>query len=291
MTDAARKRTGGILLVVLAGCSFASIGIFNRLAAARGVGVPTALALRFALAALLLWALAPRRHSVRLPRARLAGLALMGTLFVLEAGLFFVSSRRIPVALTALLLYLYPAHVMILSWAFRGERPGRGGLLALALALAGITLAIGFPAQRLDLLGVVLGLASSLGYAVYMFLGARMQRGVPSLVATLWISTFAALIFLALAPFLGGIHPWMPPGAWASVAGLAVLGTVLPTVLVMEGLSRISATQASIACTVEPVATALMGALLLGERLQALQLAGGALVIAAVLVLSLGDRS
>ncbi|BDU72561.1 EamA family transporter [Mesoterricola silvestris] len=291
MRAEARARTGGILLVVLAGCSFASIGIFNRFAAARGVDVPTALALRFALAALLLWALVPRRHGVRLPRARLGGLALMGALFVLEAGLFFVSSRRIPVALTVLLLYLYPAHVLVLAWLLRGERPGRGGLLALVLALGGIALAIGFPATRLDPLGVALGLASSVGYAFYMFLGARLQRGVPALVSTLWISTFATLVFLALAPFLGGIHPALGAGAWASVAGLAVLGTVVPTVLVMEGLSRISATQASIACTVEPVAAALLGALLLGEHLRAPQLAGGALVIAAVLVLSLGDRS
>ena len=291
MTDPARTRTAGILLVVAAGCSFATIGIFNRLAAARGVNIPTALAYRFILAALLLWALALPRHKVRVEKRRLAGLALMGALFVTEAGLFFVSSRLIPVALTALLLYLYPALVMILSWALRGERPGRGGLLALALALAGITMAIGFPAHRLDPRGVVLGLCSSLGYAVYMYLGARIQRGLPSLVATLWITTFAAIIFLALGPVLGGIHPVMPPGAWPSILGLAVLGTVVPVVLLMEGLSRISATQASIACTVEPVATAVMGALLLGERLQALQVAGGALVILAVLVLSLGDRS
>jgi len=284
-------RTTGILLVVGAGCCFATIGIFNRLAAAQGVAIPTALALRFALAALILWLVVPWRHPVRLRPRRLAGLALLGSLFVLEAGLFFVSSRRIPVALTVLLLYLYPAHVLVLSWAFRAERPGRGGLLALALALAGTALAIGFPAHHLDPLGIGLGLASSLGYAVYMFLGSRMQRGLPSQVATLWILTFAAILLLALGPMVGGIRFALPPGAWPGILGLALLGTVVPTVLVMEGFARISATQASIACTVEPVVAAALGALLLGERLQPLQLAGGLLVIAAVLVLSLGGRS
>jgi drug/metabolite transporter (DMT)-like permease len=291
VTSARRTRTTGILLVVAAGCSFASIGIFNRLGAARGVGIPTALTLRFSLAALLLWAVALPRQRLRVPLRRLAGLALLGALFVTEASLFFISSRRIPVALTALLLYLYPAWVMLLSWALRGERPGRGGLAALGLALAGISLAIGFPAHHLDLLGVLLGLASSLGYACYMFLAARFQRGLAPVVATLWITTFAAVILAAGAGLQGSLHPALPPGAWPSVLGLAVLGTVVPVFLLMEGLVRISPTQASIACTVEPVATALMGALFLGEGLQPLQLAGGGLVIAAVLVLSLADRT
>lgn len=291
MTGAARQRTLGLGLVLAAGCSFATIGIFNRLGAARGVDVPTALALRFTLAAALLWALAAVRPGPRVAPRKLAGLALMGALFVLEAGLFFVSSRRIPVALTALLLYLYPALVMLLAWAVRGDRPGRGGLLALGLAMAGIALAIGFPSRRLDPLGVLLGLCSSLGYAVYMFLGERLQRGLGPLAATRWISTFAALLVLALGPAAGGIHPALPAGAWPSVVGLAVFGTVLPTALVLAGLRRISATEASIACTIEPIATAALGALLLGEHLTAPQLAGGGLVIAAVLVLALGDRS
>ena len=291
MKDGAGTRASGVLLVVAAGCSFATIGIFNRFEASRGVDIPTALALRFSLAALVLWILAAGAGSRRPEYRRLPGLALLGSLFVLEAGLFFVASRRIPVGLTALLLYLYPAHVMLLSWALRGERPGRTGLLALALALAGITLALGFPAHHLDPLGVLFGLASSFGYAVYMFLGARFQRGLPPLVTTLWITTFAALLLLALGPALGGIHFRLPLAAWPSLLGLAVLGTVVPTMLVMAGFKRISATQASIACTVEPVVAAGLGSLLLGERLQPLQLTGGLLVIAALLVLALGRRS
>jgi drug/metabolite transporter (DMT)-like permease len=285
-----RPQATGILLVAAAGCSFATIGIFNRFAAARGVDVPTALALRFTLAALVLWILAARTGFTLPDRRRLAGLALLGGLFVLEAVLFFVSSRRIPVGLTALLLYLYPAHVMVLSWLLRGERPGRAGLLALALALAGIFLALGFPARRLDPLGVLLGLASSLGYAVYMFLGARIQRGLAPLATTLWITTFAALLCLGFGPAAGGIRFRLPLGAWPDLLGLAVLGTLVPTMLLMAGFKRINATQASIACTVEPVMATLLGALLLGERYQPLQMAGGLLVIAAVMVLSLGGR-
>lgn len=286
---AGSRRLQGLALVLLSGVAFASLGIFNRLAMARGIGVQTALTLRFTVAALLLWLLNGRRP-VRLPRAKLLGFLAMGALFVTEAGLFFISSRRIPVALTCLLLYVYPALVMLLAWALRGERPGRAGGLALVLAMAGIALAVGAPARRLDPLGVALGAASSVGYAVYILIGARLQAGVPALAATLWISTCAAALLLLLGLVTGGFHPLAALPAWPAIAGLAIFGTVVPVFLLMAGLARISATQVSIASTIEPVAAAVMGAAFLGEALAPLQLLGGGLVLAAVLLLSAGGR-
>lgn len=286
----AALRLEGIGLVVLSGCSFATLGIFNRLAGAHGVNVLTVLSLRFGLAAVCLWAMVLPRYQVRVTPRKALGFLFMGGLFVLEAGCFFVSSRRIPVAVTALLLYLFPAWVMLLGWALRGERPGAKGILALGLALGGIALAVGSPAQHLDPLGVALGIASSLGYAVYMLLGSRLQSGVRPLVATGWITTCAAVIFLLLGLVTGGFHPRQALDAWAPILGLAILGTVVPVFTLMAGLARLTATQASIASTVEPIATAAMGALFLHEALQSLQLVGGALVLLAVLLLSLSER-
>ena len=284
------QRLEGLALVVLSGCSFATLGIFNRFAGSHGVNVLTVLTLRFALAAVILWALVLPRRQVRVSGPKAAGFLLMGALFVLEAGCFFVSSRLIPVALTALLLYLFPALVMLLAWALRGEHPGRTGLLALTLALAGIALAVGCPAQHLNPLGVALGLVSAVGYAVYMLLGARLQAGVPPLLSTAWITSFAAALFLLLGLVSGGLHPLQALTAWPPILGLAIFGTVVPVFTLMAGLARISATQASIASTVEPIATAILGALLLHESLQGLQLFGGGLVLLAVLLLSIGAQ-
>ena len=276
--------------MVLSGCFFATLGIFNRFASARGVDVLTVLALRFGVAALCLWALVLPRHRVSLTSRQMGGFLLMGGLFVTEAGFFFVSSRRIPVALTSLLLYLFPAVVLLLSWGLRGEHPGARGLLALGLALGGIALAVGFPAHRLDPLGVALGFCSSLGYAVYMMLGSHFQKGVPPLVASAWISTCAAVILLLLGLATGGLHPLRALPAWGSVLGLAVLGTVVPVVTLMAGLAHVTATEASTAATVEPIGTAVLGAVFLHEQLQALQLLGGGLVLLAVLLLASGGR-
>jgi len=288
---AAVRRLEGLALVVLSGSCFATLGLFNRMAFARGVNVLTALTLRFALAALCLWALAWPGPRLRLDRRQATGFLLMGGLFLLEATFFFVSSRRIPVALTALLLYLFPALVMLLAWGVRGEHPGARGLLALGLALAGIGLAVGFPAHRLDSLGVVLGLCSALGYAVYMFLGARLQQGVPPLAASARITTWAAALLLLPALATGGWHPLQALPAWGAILGLAVLGTVVPVFTLMAGLSRLTATEASIASMVEPIGAAVLGALFLHEALHGLQLVGGGLVLAAVVLLSLGEAA
>ena len=272
--------------MVLSGCFFATLGLFNRFASARGVDVLTLLALRFGVAALCLWGLILPRQRVRLTPGQVGGFLLMGGLFVLEAGFFFVSSRRIPVALTSLLLYLFPAVVLLLSWGLRGEHPGAKGLLALGFALSGIALAVGFPAHRLDPLGVGLGLGSALGYGVYMMLGSHFQRGVPPLVASAWISTCAAVILCSLGLATGSLHPLRALPAWGSVLGLAILGTVIPVVTLMAGLARVTATEASTAATVEPIATAVLGVLFLQEHLQGLQWLGGGLVILAVVLLS-----
>ena len=276
--------------MVLSGCCFATLGLFNRFAFARGVNVLTVLVLRFLLAALCLWALALPGLKVRLARRQVLGFLFMGGLFVLEAGFFFVSSRRIPMALTALLLYLFPGLVMLLAWGLRGEHPGARGLLALGLALGGIGLAVGFPAHRLDPLGVALGLCSALGYAVYMYLGGRIQAGVPPLRAAAWITTWAAVILLLIGLATGGCQPLRALPAWGSILGLAVLGTVVPVFTLMAGLSRLTATEASIASTVEPIGAGVLGAVFLHESFHGLQLVGGGLVLVAVLLLSFGDR-
>ncbi len=282
----APPRVAGLLLVAGAGCSFATIGLFNRLAGLTGVGVAEALGLRFALAALLLWGGACFRPGSRVPLARMRDLAGMGGLLALEAGLFLAASRRIPVGLATLLLYLYPALVLLLDWGLQGRRPSRRALGALGLALAGVALALGFPASRLDAAGVALGAGSALGYAVYMALGTRAQAGLAPATATRWITTWAGLLVLVPAATFGRLNLHLNAMGWASVAGLACFGTALPISLVMAGIRRIGPFQTSVACTVEPPVAALLGAAFLAEPLTPLQGAGGLLVLGGVVLLA-----
>lgn len=286
MSEGGRKLTG-ILLVAASGLAFGLLSIFNRHAAALGLGVPTLLAFRFLLAAALLWTwLLARGTPLRLPLKTTFGLMAMGGLYVVEAGLYFLSARRIPVALTAVLLYLYPALVAVAAW-LRGRHAftGRDGL-ALALSLGGTALAVGRLGGGTDTLGVLMGLATAVGYTVYLLLGERVQQGLPTLVVAACVITTAGFGFLGWALIAQAWQPALALQAWKPLVGIALLCTVLPIPLHLAGLARIGAPKAAMVSTTEPICAALFGALLLHEVPTALQAVGAVLILIAVVLLA-----
>ncbi|HST05634.1 MAG TPA: DMT family transporter, partial [Chloroflexia bacterium] len=199
----------GVLWVLASAAGFGAMAIFAKLAYADGLNVPTLLAVRFSLAALLMWAiLAICRVSPRVPARTLGGLLLMGGLgYVGQSFAYFTALQTIPAATTALLLYTYPALVSLLAWALLDQRLPRLGGLALGLALAGCLLVLGGPGAvvgpALDPLGVAWALGGALIYAFYIVAGAKLTAGVPPLVAATYIISAAALVFLG-AGLAGG---------------------------------------------------------------------------------------
>jgi len=285
--EAAKERGLGFLLVAFSGLCFGLLPIFNRQAAALGLGLPTFLAVRFLVAAGALWAwLLLRRLPLALSGAQMAGFVGMGALYVVESGLYFASSRRIPVALTALLLYLYPALVALWEWMAGRHRLEGRDLTALSASLLGTALAVGAPGRGLDPLGLAMGLGTAFGYTAYILLGARLQRGVPALLASAWIMGSAGLLYLALALLSHTWEPTLALGAWRPLLGLAVVGTLLPIPMLLAGLARVGAAQASVVSTLEPLAACLFGALFLHELLRPWQWLGAALILGAVILLS-----
>lgn len=281
----------GAIMVALSGIGFGTLSVFSRSALATGLTVPQMLCLRFLGGALVLWAIAVLRRDVkRLSGPQLLRFGAMGLFFVGEAWLYFESSQRIAVALTALLLYLFPAMVVAASWAIFRQAPGRGGLWALGLSSVGIALAIGGPEGRIDATGVLLGAGSAVSYAVYILLGARAPAEVSPLFASALVMSMAALLFGLVAALSGTTELGALEHAWPPLVGIVGLGTVLPIPLLLLGMRRIGAARASIISTLEPVTSALCGAVFLHEHLGAVQLAGAALVVGASIVAASARR-
>src|SRR4051812_31083129 len=113
MPSAPRQRQAGFALVLASAVGFGAMAIFAKVAYDDGVDVPTLLALRFAFAAGLLWAIVLRTGRVLPSRRTLAaGLALGGFVYASESGAFFLALERIDASLASLLLYAYPALVV-----------------------------------------------------------------------------------------------------------------------------------------------------------------------------------
>lgn len=282
-----RAQLFGGLMVAVSGLSFGTLSVFNRALAEAGVPVAQMSFLRFLGGAVVLWAIAlARREVAPLARAKLAGFFTLGVLFVGEAWLYFESSRRIPIAVTAVLLYLFPSLVALVSRVVFHERLGVAGVIALGLSLGGTALVVGTPSGALEVLGVLLGVGSAVAYSGYVLLGARVQAGVPAAFASAVISTSAAVVFGLASLARGETALGGALSAWPAVAGMVLLGSVVPVPLLLFGMARIGANRASVISTLEPVAAAICGLLFLGETMTPLQWLGAGSVVTAVLVAS-----
>ena len=281
----------GLLLCLLSAAGFAAMPIFARQAYATGIELTPLLALRFVMAAAMLWALVLLR---RRPLGSLRGLALGGALglggYAVQAGLYFGAIQRIDVGLASLLLYAYPSLVTLAAFALRRESPTRRKLGALALASSGVLLVLaGGGTGAIDWLGAAMALACAGFYTVFILGSERASAQTPAVPFAASVATGAAVTFAVAALFTGGVHASGEGVMWAAV--IALFSTVMPIVMFVAGLARVGASTAAIASTVEPALTVALAWIVLGETLGPLQLAGGALVLSAVVLLQLRPRA
>jgi drug/metabolite transporter (DMT)-like permease len=291
--EARPQRAKGIACIVASALAFGAMAIMARAAYADGVDTPSLLALRFSIAALCLFAIV-RVRRLALPRGRdLLGVALLGGVgYGSQAATFFVALTLAPAGLVALLLYLHPALVAVLAVLFLHERMSAAKLVAMIVALAGMTLTVlpalagegsaAFP--RLPA-GVALGIAAACIYAIYIVVGTRLTARVAPLPLATVVTAAAALVFLAGSVIAGPRLPASPTG-WLAVLGIALVSTVAAITLFFAGLALVGPTQASTLSTIEPLFTVLLAAVLLGETIAPVQLAGGALILAAAVLLA-----
>lgn len=283
----------GIALVVLASVSYGVQGIIAKYAYAGGAGVPALLAVRFGVASLVLWTLVPLLPRVKRPALRygtpaLVGFAALGALFVTNSGTYYTSLTLLPAGTAAVLVFVFPALVVLWGALWFGDRLSAPKLVALAAALLGVALtvepwvavAVG---AALSLPGVLWALGSALSNSWYVVLAARFGRGASPLAVALYSFPVTALLFALYLPFAGPLG--MSGGAWMACVGIGVL-TGLAGYAYLAGVVRVGASRAAIIATAEPATTMLLGALLLGEAVTPAKLAGAAMIALAVALLS-----
>jgi drug/metabolite transporter (DMT)-like permease len=284
---------GGYLRITGAAVLWGSIGVAGRAAFAAGV-TPLEAAFFRALLAFAAVAIIVLITDATALRIRPRDLILFGAFGLISIAVFFFvylyAISRTTVATAAILLYTAPAFVIVLSALLFHEPVTRRKGAAVALAFAGCALVVrGYdPASlRLNLPGVLAGLASGFTYGLYSIFGkTALRRYRPITTLTYALGIGAVALGLVALP-LGAVRLGHPPAAWGGILYLALVTTLLAQWLYLAGLQRIEAGRASLVATLEPVVAAGFGYLLLGERLAPWQLVGGALVLSAVLTIRL----
>lgn len=241
-----------------------------------------------------------RPATLRAGRRELAVLAFFGVLGLGFVQLFyFVGIRRLDIGVALVIQYLAPVFVAL--WArFVVREPVRRRLWgAIALSLLGLSLVVDLPGgASLDGLGVAACLVTAVAYAAYVLMAERsLERGrdVYSLLA--WGFAFAALFWAVVQPWwafpveqvdgsaslLGRLADTSAP-VWLLLAYVVLLGTVVPFVLFVSALHHVPATRVTIVAMLEPVLAALIAWAWLEEELGAVQIVGGLVVLAGVVL-------
>jgi drug/metabolite transporter (DMT)-like permease len=267
------------------------MAIFAKEAYATGATVVTLLSIRFLMAAALFWVLVAVRGA-RLPSRRVvvASLALGAIGYAAQAGLFFGALTHIDASLTSLLLYLYPLLVFLGAVAAGRERVTGRRVGALALASAGAALVLmGGSLGALDGVGVAMALGAAVVYAAYILVADRVVGAVDAFMLAALVTTGATASTLAVGAGSGSLDLHFAAAGWGWIAAMALGSTVLGVSTFFAGLRAVGAATASIVSTAEPVVTVALATLVYGEALGASQLAGGVLVLGAVVILQLRE--
>jgi drug/metabolite transporter (DMT)-like permease len=278
------NRLTGIILIVISAASFGSLAIFGRLAYADGIDVFTLLFLRFSLSAILMGGLLSLRREP-LPNkgvfARLVGMGAIG--YVGQSFSYLTAIKYASAGLVALLLYLYPVFVALLSSIFLREKITRVKALALSIALAGTALTVNPEGGQLP--GILLAISAAAIYSIYIIVGTGVMQKVSALQSSTFIFASAGFVY-GILTIINGPHFPSSAAGWAVIGGTVILATVIPVVAFLAGLKRIGPTNASMLSTLEPVVTVILAATLLGDILKPTALLGGGLILTAVILLT-----
>ncbi len=308
-----RRRAIGVALVLVSAFGFGSGSLFAKPAYEQGINWQVLSAYRFLFGAAVAWGwvlLWPNlRGAVRRfgRRAALVSLAL-GLLYVGNSGTYYAGLETVDASLAALIVYIYPATVAVLSLRFGRRLEGARAWAALAIATIGVGLAVGgIGPNPPPLSGLVLVIVSPLIYSVWIILSARLSgerrdsdaRAAPApgdpaataaiATALMMTATASAYWLIALATGEPVLPSQVPAAVWPNLVGIGVFATFVAIQAFFAGAQRVGAAQAALISTIEPIWTISLAALLLGESLQPIQLVGGALIIGAVVLAQTGS--
>ncbi len=289
-------KTAAPLLVVLAATCWGVIGLFSQMLAALGMDAIQITVIRCALAALFLGAymLVANREAFRFALRDIWMFVGTGVLSIAFFNVcYFACIAECGLSFAAILLYTAPCFVVVMAAFFFHEHLTRRKVLALLLAFVGCLLVVGVGSgeSSLSMFGVLVGLGSGLGYALYSLFARFALVRYRALTVMFYTFSFAACVLLPFADpvsiVLLGIADL--PAALV-MAGLALVSTLLPFAAYTVALRYMEAGKASIMAFIEPMVALIIGVSVFHDVLNAMNVGGIVLIVVAVALLNVRDR-
>jgi drug/metabolite transporter (DMT)-like permease len=245
------------------------------------------------------WVAIERRRAARMvvPIAAIsprdaAALALGGVVFAINIVNYAWAVHLTAVANASLLSNVSPIFVSLASFLVFGDRVSRGFVAAMLAAMAGVVI---LASDKIDvdsnqILGDAIALLSSVAFAAYLIIIGRLRLRLASGTIMLWTGIFTALSLLAITLATG--EAMIPASAqgWAVLFALAIFSYAVGQGLLTVALARLGATFSAVALLCLPIGAAILGWVLLGERLSITQGIGGVIILVSILGARLASR-
>ncbi len=283
------------LLIILAACLWGTMGLFVRHLNTMGLSAMEIVEVRSILAALILFPCTALkdRHLLKIRPKNLWPLAGSGIFSIVFFNFcYFSTIARMNLSAAAILLYTAPIFVMLMSLILFRETLTTQKISALCLAFLGCCLVsgIGSATASLSLSGLLLGLGSGFGYALYsIFSRFSLNQGLSSITITNYTFLFAAIGGAFLTDFSVIAVEFSQYGLplFGFLILYCIVTTVLPYLLYTTGLSYVENGPASVMASVEPVVATLLGFIVYAESPTPSAIVGMVLVLAALALLSI----
>jgi DME family drug/metabolite transporter len=247
--------------------------------------------------AVLLPVLLARRgaSALRVPGRDLVQFFLLGVLGIAVSNYFYyVAIQRTNVATAIILQYTAPVWVLLYTVARGAERPSLRRIVAVGLAVIGCALAVGFVGSgsfRMDKIGVTAALLAAFSFAFYNVGGHKVLARYDRWKVLLWVLAGTSAFWICVNPPWKIIAAHYGPQQWAFMLVFSLVSVLGPFSCYFAGLQHLEPTRAIVVSCLEPVFSIVITALALGELVRPMQTAGIVLVLIAIVLIQLPERT
>ena len=292
----------GVIIALLGAIMFSTKAVFVKLAYQHDIDSVTLLMFRmlFALPFYIVIAFisSKQKNEYQLTRKDFQSILLLGIAgYYLASFLDFQGLQYISASLERLMLFTYPTIVVLIGVFFFKEKITRNQIIALVLTYIGIAIVfLGNEDSSITSSNLVLGsvyvLGCAISYSIYLVGSGQIIPKLGTWKYTSYVlivaCVFVILHYLIANQGIGNLD--FPREVYIYAFLMATISTVIPTLLISEGIRLIGASNASIVGSVGPVSTIILAYIFLGERLTLIQMLGGVLVLGGVLLISMQKK-
>ena len=289
-----QNQKNGSLYAIISGLCYGLVGYFGISIVHENFSIFNMLFWRFLISSLLIGSLLiftifKRKNSNENLRDVLKILVCEGAFYTATSITYFVSSTYIGTGLAMVVFFTYPAMIMLFNWFFYKKPIPKAYYAAISLIIIGMILLTDLSELKYDMIGIGAGILSAVCYAGYILSSKKTK--VSPLVSTFMVSIGCMTICCMLAILH---HSFVIPATlsiWGNIFGMAIICTAVPILLLLESLKHLSEEKASILSVLEPVFVVFFGILLLGEKINALQIVGIITILSGALITLFSNKN